>query len=123
MLALKESLGFSGDEWTAIEPKIKVVQILASVSGTTGIPQPAGIKNRNNPLVPQCISKMRAAQQSLANVIADKSSSAELIRSALDAFRSARAEVRDQLTQTRQGLTSLLTPRQEAILVQRELLE
>jgi hypothetical protein len=121
---LKDSLGFSDNEWTLIEMKIKLVQILASVSGTSNIPRPIAIKSASaNPLVPDCVSRVRAAEQELVKVITDKNTAPELMRAKLGALRETRAQVREQLAKARQELTALLTVRQEAILVQRGLLD
>jgi hypothetical protein len=61
--------------------------------------------------------------EALQAVLDNKDSKPDEIKSKLDALRDARGKARDQLTKAQGDLKSLLTQRQEAVLVTRGMLE
>jgi hypothetical protein len=69
------------------------------------------------------VSDLQKAQNDLRDTLADPNSSSDLISTKLDIFRVARAKARQDLTDQQTQLRSLLTQRQEAILVLRGILD
>jgi hypothetical protein len=144
---MKEALGATDEEYKALQPKIEKVQTLQRQNmggfgfgggrrggggGGGGQPgggnapgggqpgaqpgaQPGGQPAQTNPL--------QTASQDLRTVLDNKQASAADIKAKLDAVRAAKAKNREELTKAQTELKELLSQRQEAVLVQRGVLE
>lgn len=121
---LKTDLGVKDDEWTALQPKIEKVMTAQRDSrgggfgGGRGGPGGPGGPNANQPQ-----SDVAVKSADLAKVLENKDAQAPQIKAALDAYRQARTKARDELEKAQKELKELLTPRQEAVLVSRGMLD
>ena len=68
-------------------------------------------------------TQVETRSDELQAVLDDPNSSPEQIKARLDSLRQAKSDAREQLVQARKELIDVLTQRQEALLVQRGLLE
>jgi hypothetical protein len=119
MNQVKEDLGASDDEWTALQPKVqKVMEAQMEVMrgrmrgrrGGGGFNGPPGGGDQANPsAVEKAMTDLQAAVNS--NAAADD------LKNKLQALRDARAQAMADMTKAQADLKSLLTQRQEAQLV------
>ena len=124
---MKTALGVKDDEWAALQPKIEKVMTAqrdarggGMMRGGRGGPGgPGGPGGQGGPAAdanrPQSDVATKAAD--LAKVVGDKDAQPAQIKSALEAYRAARAKARLDLETAQKELKELLTPRQEAVLV------
>lgn len=114
---LREQLGSSADEWAVLQPKIEKVQALAS---DAGVPVPRiGISITNS----KSASEVNAKQQALRQALQNSAASDSEIRQKIAELRDSRAQARQLLAKARQELADLVTSRQEAILIDRGILD
>jgi len=111
MKGLQNDLGASDSEWAVIKPRIETVYDLVH-------PVPQFGEGSEQPTSPVDQSK-----RELRRVLADKETSPDRIRTALTALRTAKEKARQDLAKARQDLRQLMTLRQEAVLVLRDLLD
>jgi ElaB/YqjD/DUF883 family membrane-anchored ribosome-binding protein len=120
---LKEQLQVNDDEWKALQPKIeKVMEAQRDASGGRGMfrgGRRGGQDQPNNGPTSPVQDKARELQ----TVLESKDSKPEQIKSALSAYREARATARANLTKAQDELRELLTTRQESVLVMMGMLE
>jgi hypothetical protein len=120
---LKTQLGASDEEFAAIQPKIQTVMTLQRDVTT----RPRGMFGRGGPGgrggfggFPGATTQPSAvttAMQDLQTTLDDQNASADTIKSKLDAVRNAKAKARQDLVVAQQDLKSVLTQRQEAVMV------
>ena len=128
---LKQSLGATDDEFAAIQPKIEAVMTLQREANPNRFGMFGGNRGRrgggdaNNPQPGATTqpSGVQAAMNDLQNTLDDQSAGADQIKSKLDALRDARTKAKQDLAQAQADLKSVLTQRQEAVLVMRSILE
>jgi Spy/CpxP family protein refolding chaperone len=128
--SIKSDLAASDDDWKTLSPAIEKVMTLQrdSMRGMFG---GRGGRNRggdNAPANPpaadaQPASPVATASKALQDTLDNKDAKPEEIKAKLAALREARAKAREDLAKARKDLTELLTQRQEAVLVQRGILE
>jgi Spy/CpxP family protein refolding chaperone len=115
--AIKEQMGATDNEWSALKPKIEKVMTLQRETrpmmggrgrGGEGAPSP---------------SKVAQAQRELRTLLDNKSASDAEIGAKLMALRDARERARNELQAAQRDLKQGLTPRQEAVLVMAGLLD
>jgi hypothetical protein len=114
---LKQQLGATDEEFAAIQPKIQaVMQLQRDVAPRGGMfgRRGGGFGFGGPTTQPSAVSQ---AMQELQTTLDDQNSSADLIKSKLDAVRDARAKARQDLAVAQQDLKSVLTQRQEAVMV------
>jgi hypothetical protein len=133
MDTLKDKLGATDDEFAAIQPKLeKVMQLQRDVNGSgmralfgggrrnrgngDGGPTPAASTAGATP------SAVQAASTDLQTTLDNKDAKPDEIKAKLDAFRDAKSKAKDDLTAAQKDLESVLTQRQEAMLVMMGLL-
>ena len=115
----KQQLGAGDDEFAAIEPKIQAVMQLQRDLNTgrmrgmfgRGRGGFGGFGPATQP------SPVADALNDLRNTLDDPNSSPGDIKAKLDAVRAVRAKVKQDLAVAQQDLKSLLTQRQEAVMV------
>jgi hypothetical protein len=129
---LKDRLGATDDEFAAIQPKLeKVMQLQRDVNGggmralfgggrrrggENGGTTPAATPGGATP------SAVQAASTDLQTTLDNKDAKPDEIKAKLDAFRDAKSKAKDDLTAAQKDLESVLTQRQEAMLVMMGLL-
>lgn len=123
---LKTQLNATDDEFAAIQPKLQTVMALERdvnprprMFGRGG---PGGGPNRfgggfGGGGVTTQPSAVQTALQELQQTLDDQNASPDLIKTKLDAVRDARAKAKQDLVVAQQDLKSVLTQRQEAIMV------
>ena len=129
---IKQALGASDDEFAAIQPKIQAVmqdqrdanpRTFGMFGGRGGGPGGGrfggggGFGPTTEPSVVQ------TALQDLQTTLDDQNASPDAIKAKLDTLRQARTKARQDLAVAQADLKSVLTQRQEAILVLRGLLD
>lgn len=127
---LKEQLGATDEEFKALQPKIERVQQLQLQAtaggfggrgfGGRGFGGPGGGNREGGQ---QASNPTVQAAQELRAVLENKSATAADIKAKLDAFRAAKAKSREELVKAQNELKELLSQRQEAVLVQRGILD
>lgn len=135
---LKESLGATDEEFKALQPKIEKVQSLQrSNFGGFGFgrggggrgPGGGGPGGGNNPggggggTAQPPANPVQTAGNELRTTLENKDATAADIKAKLDALRAAKAKNREELVKAQTELKELLSQRQEAVLVQRGVLE
>ena len=140
---LKEQLGASDDEFAAMQPKIeKVFQLQRETQGNGmralfgnrgGNGGGRGGRGGNNgggngggpggPGGDQPATPMSTATAALKDTLDNKDAKPDDIKAKLDAFRAAKAQTKDEMTKAQEDLKSVLTQRQEAVLVELGLLD
>jgi len=136
---LKTALGASDEEWKALSPKVEKVMTASREArfqgmgfggrpfgGPGGGPPgggPGGTPGGNSTSGQQNQSPIAKASNDLRTALEDKSVSAEEIGKKLTALRDARTKAKDELNSAQKELRELLTQRQEAILVMRQILD
>jgi hypothetical protein len=124
---MKDELGASDEEMAALSPKImKVMQLqfetnARAFGGGGGRGGQGGGGGGFTP--PGGDSDVRKAIDALQQTLDNKDSKPEEIKAKLDAVRAAKTKAHDELGKAQTDLRSLLTQRQEAVLVMRGLLE
>jgi hypothetical protein len=124
--AIRQVLGSSDDEFAVLSPKIEKLLTLrhdanlpgsgsGRIVGGSGVmptQQPDG-----SPLPPVLF-----ARAELQNAVQDPSAAPELIVQKLAALRAAQLKAQEEITTAEKDLISVLTPRQESLLVLNEIL-
>jgi hypothetical protein len=127
---LKTQLGATDDEFAAISPKITAV--LTAQTDLRGNMFGGG-RNRRGPggnqaqagggAAPTTQSELAKALADLQTTLDNKDATPEDIKGKLEAVRAARKTANETLAKAREDLKSVLTQRQEAVLVESSLLE
>ncbi len=123
-----ETLGATAEEWKALEPKVQKAQQLSQqlMMGGRGMGR-GGMGGRGGEgaaAAPETeLSKAQAALRALVGPEATGTPSAEAITKALTAYRQAREKAKSELAAAQADLKKVVTPKQEAILVLRNVLE
>jgi len=123
---VKEQLGASDDEWKVIQPKLTKVfdARRASMGGMRGMfgrnrdrgGDTSATDNTNR-------SPLEIAQRELQQVLDNKDATADQIAAKLKALREAREKAKQELASAQKDLKEILTPRQEAVLVNMSMLD
>ena len=126
LLSLQEPLGASDDEFTAILPALEKVAD-AQLEALGGMARfrnfgPPG-QGTNGPQNNQNLTPVDRASLDLQAVLDDPNSNPDLIKNKLDMLRNAKAKASQDLLVARNELRSLLTVRQEAVLVTEGMLD
>ncbi|MDP9175038.1 MAG: hypothetical protein M3O30_14420 [Planctomycetota bacterium] len=137
MDTLKQQLGATDDEFAVLQPKIQKVMTTQQEAGNGGGMrglfgggrrgqngqggQNGGGAQGGNPPGPQ--TAVQQAQSDLRTTLANQSATAEEIKAKIDTLRQARAKAREDLTSAQTDLKSVLTQRQEAIMILAGLLD
>jgi hypothetical protein len=121
MQQLQQQLGASDDEFAAIQPKVEAVMALENDVNT----RPRGMFGRGGrgggfggfggPTTQP--SAVQTAMQDLQTTLDDQNASPDTIKTKLQAVRDAKAKARQDLVVAQQDLKSVLTQRQEAVMV------
>jgi hypothetical protein len=126
MNRIKDALGANDDEFAAIQPKLQtVMQLQRDVTprmrmfGRGGGPGGGGGPGRFNGGFGASTqpSAVQTALQDLQTTLDDQNASPDAIKSKLDTLRQARSKAKQDLVVAQQDLKSVLTQRQEAVLV------
>ena len=124
---MKEALGVSDEEWKALQPKIEKVQTLnrqlrfGMMGRMFGRMRRGGEQPPGPPEEPQSDVEIKAAD--LQKVLQEENPKPEDIKTALTAYREARAKATEELTKAQKELQEVLTVKQEAQLVLMGMLE
>jgi hypothetical protein len=124
---LKQQLGSTDDEFAALQPKIeKVIQLRRDTAGNPmrmfgrrGGGGGGGGFMANNATP----SPTQQATEDLQATLDDTSATAAAIKGKLDALREAKSKAKEDLAAAQTDLKSVLTQRQEAVLVMDGLLD
>jgi hypothetical protein len=112
---MKESLSASDEEWAVIQPKIeKVSKAQGDARGRMRVVAPGA---------DQKPSDLQKALADLAKLLKDPGSKPEDIKTALAAYREARAKAKAEVDKAQNELKEILTVRQEAQLVVMQILD
>jgi hypothetical protein len=119
--SLQKPLGSSDEEFSALTPslrKVVVAMVEASIlsASSAGVDPSGGQQDRQ-------ISAVEQAAQELQSALNDPNADPNSIRGKLEALRSVKSKAEQDLKLARQALRSLLTVRQEAVLVIKEILD
>ena len=132
---MKDQLGATDEEMTALTPKIdKVMQLQRDARGGGGFGRrgggnggpggpggtggaPGGAPTDAN------ASAVQKASADLRSTLENKDAKPDDIKAKLDALRAARTQAKQDLTAAQQELKGLLTQRQEAVMVEMGLLD
>ena len=129
---VKEQLGASDDEWKVIQPKLsKVFDAQRAARGGFGMRGMFGFRrNRdnggdqnNNSTDNANRSPVELAQRELQQVLDNKDATPDQIAAKLKALREAREKAHEELVSAQKDLKEVLTPRQEAVLVNMSMLD
>jgi hypothetical protein len=122
---VKEALAVTDEEWKALQPKVDRVMTLSMQlqMASMGFGGRGGRGGRGGENAPAPTSDLAQKAEALRNVLEQKDSKAEEVAAKLKAYREARVAARQELGKAQAALIELLTPRQEAALVSRGLLE
>jgi hypothetical protein len=132
---LKDQLGATAEEWTVIQPKLDKVlteqfaQFAGRFSGfgrgtrNRGASDQSNTSRANRPARPGSDSPIAKAAADLKEAVDKKDTPQEEIATKLKALRDARAKAKADLESAQKDLQSVLTPRQEAVLVSNNVLE
>lgn len=126
--AIKERLGATDDEFAAIQPKLEKVMTLQRDAGGGGMRGMMGMMGggrrrggnggTNQPAAGGAEqSAVQKASADLQTTLDNKDAKPDDIKAKLDAFRDAKAKAKEELTAAQKDLESVLTQRQEALLV------
>jgi flagellar biosynthesis chaperone FliJ len=121
---LKTQLGATDDEFSAIEPKLTAVMtaqrdLMGNMFGR-GRRGPGGNGGGQNGATQSDLAKALA---DLQTTLDQQDSTPDDIKGKLDAVRAAKKTARETLSKAQDDLKSVLTQRQEAVLVENGLLE
>lgn len=133
---LKTQMGATDDEFAAIQPKLeKVMTLQRDANGgggrggfgaggaaggrrnRGGAAADAGATPAATPAAGTELSAVQKASADLRAALDDKASTPADIKTKLDAFRAAKAQAKTDLAAAQKDLASVLTQRQEALLV------
>jgi hypothetical protein len=131
---LQEPLGASDDEFTVIEPLLeKVVDAQREAGGGTarfrrfggfgGAPGQQNNNSQNGAANNQPLSAVDQATQDLQSAVDDPNANSDVIKTRLDTLRQAKSKASQDLAVARDALRAVLTVRQEAVLVDRGILD
>jgi hypothetical protein len=129
---MKTDMGATDDEWKVLQPKIEAVQNLqreAMAARYAGMNRRRGNNNNNNngdqaaPAVSDTAAALTKAAADLRTVLANKDSTPDQIKTALQALRDARAKSQAELKKAQDDLKSVASVRQEAVLVDHGILD
>ena len=130
MNRLKEDLGATTEEWTVIQPKLDKVltaqfaNFASRFSGGRGSRGgDRGGDQGNRGTRPGGDSPIAKAATELRDAVEKKDTPQEEIATKLKALRDAKAKAKADLEAAQKDLQSVLTPRQEAVLVSNSVLE
>ncbi|MGA2232647.1 MAG: hypothetical protein ABSH22_17250 [Tepidisphaeraceae bacterium] len=123
---IQTQLGATDDEFAALSPKIVAVMNAQTAAGVNVFGGRGGRGGRRGgggggggaapaPTGPQ--SPVALARAELQAAIDDQNSTADLIKGKLDAYRAAVTKAKQDLVSAQKDLQSVLTQRQEAIMV------
>lgn len=127
---VQTSVGFSDEEWSAVEPKLWRVVTIQADTGTGAASMLRNLGGRGgrggagvSTLLAQIFnngkpSVVAAKSQELQAAIDDPNSTSQVIALKLAEYRDAVARAKTQLLAAQADLQSLLTLRQEALLMQ-----
>lgn len=124
---MKEQLGATDDEWSALQPKVEKVMQLQRETRGGGFGfggrggGPGGLGANDNADAPT--NPVAVATRELQTVLDNKDANPEQIKARLTALRDARVKARENLTKAQAELKELLTVRQEATLVSTGMLD
>lgn len=124
MERMKEQLKAPDDEWKVIEPKLSKVMTasrdlrMGGFGGRGGMGGGGRGGDNNEPQ-----TEVAKASRELRTAIQNDGASASEIEAKLAAFRAAREKAQEELKAAREDLKSVLTQRQEAVLVMMGMLE
>jgi hypothetical protein len=124
MQQIQQQIGATDEDWAAIQPKVEAVMTAqrdVQAGGMRGGRGRGGFGGGAQPTANQ--SEVQAAQAALQQALDNKDSPPELIKEKLQALRDARARAREVLKKAQTDLQSLLTQRQEAVMVELGILE
>lgn len=132
---LKTTLGFSDDEFKAIEPlltRVEIVRLQRAILDPAG-GFPGGRMGNRGPFNPQALvgdvsaeptaKALQEATKALKAVVDDRQSNETEVAAALQRLREARAAHAAVVTKAADDLRSVLSPRQEAVLADQGILE
>ena len=121
---IKDALGASDDEFAAIQPKLQtVMQLQQDVTprmfmfGRPGQNRGGGGPGGFGGGASTQPSQVRTALNDLQQTLDDQNAAPDAIKSKLDTLRQARVKAKQDLVVAQQDLKSVLTQRQEAVLV------
>jgi len=128
---LQEPLGASDDEFAVIQPLLeKVVDAMREANGGAarfrgfgGGPGQRNNNSQNGAANNQPPSPVDQATQDLQAAIDDPNMNSDVIKTRLDTLRQAKSKASQDLTVARGALRAVLTVRQEAVLVDRGILD
>jgi hypothetical protein len=120
---IQQQLGATDDEFAALSPKILAVINAQTAAGVNAFGGRGGRRGGGGggggggaaPAGPQ--TPVALARAELQAAIDDQNSTADLIKGKLDAFRAAVTKAKQDLASAQADLKSVLTQRQEAIMV------
>jgi hypothetical protein len=117
--SLKAQLGVPDDEWSVIEPRLQAVitaqQVAQTGTNTRGMGRPGGMSTGTTTNSTQ--QALMKAASDLQNLLSDINSTDPEISSKLKAYRELRKRAEKELEAAQKALIDILTPRQEATLV------
>jgi Spy/CpxP family protein refolding chaperone len=125
---VKEQLGAKDDEWQVLQPKIEKVMnaqrdvMMSRFSGFSFGRRSGGSDrdrggDRGGSDASRSSSPVQQASRDLRTALEAKDTPADQIAAKLTALREARAKAKSELEAAQKDLQSVLTPRQEAVLV------
>jgi signal recognition particle GTPase len=123
---IKEQLGANDDEWKVIQPKLdKVVELRFSSmrSGFSSFRGRSGDNGGSSSNSDRQRSAVEQAQKDLQETLDNKDASPDQIKAKLTALRDAREKAKQELASAQKDLKEVLTQRQEAMLVNMNMLE
>lgn len=116
---LKESLGVTDEEWTALQPKLQKVQEAQMAVRAGTMFGGRGGRGGGGPAADNATTQgpYAIAASELRTTLDNKDSTPDQIKAKLQALRDARDKANADVTAAQAELKSLLTARQEAVLV------
>lgn len=120
--AMKQELGCTDEEWNVLGPKIQAIQLLKSTLGERS--PSAGDKAATVPMtnIMAAVTDLRTRQQSFRQSIAEKFPEPE-VKARMTSLRDSRSRAREELVRLQKELTDLVTIRQEAVLLEKNILD
>jgi len=117
---VREQLTAPDDEWKVLQPKIEAVMAAQrdTRGGGGGPGGGPGAGNRQGDDSP-----VQRASRELRSLLENGAADGDQLKQKLDAYRDARAAAKKKLQDAQKGLVELLTPRQEAVLVNMGMLD
>jgi hypothetical protein len=125
---LKQQLGVTDEEFTALQPKIEAVTTAQRATRGGGMFGGGGGRRGQNGggaagTPPADATPTQAASAELKTTLDNKEAKPEEIKAKLAALRDARAKAKEALVKAQTELQGLLTQRQEAVLVNMGILD